>query len=472
MNSSGPIFDTSPFSGFFSDPSSVDVAPAAVVSAPTEITGLALFNSFMGVFVVAFMVTLIATPIMRRLAMRYGVIDRPTDPRKVHRLPVAYLGGVAVFLGLLSGVAFSYAMTLIDPQSNPLREGHVMGARQLLVPWPIVFGMMLIMLAGLIDDVVGISPRVKVAMQLVAAAALAMDNIGVRLAAGLMYPLGRLVGNERLLYLIGEGILPNPIQLDLVYWAGTAIIAIFILGACNASNLIDGLDGLCTGVTAIASLGLLLLAFGMALNNDGPLDSARIVMCMALLGACLGFLPYNFNPATIFLGDCGSLLLGFTTIAVVLTLGDTGKTPLVVAGLLVYSLPIIDTTLAIVRRKLSGLPMSAPDDEHLHHQLKRVLGVKGAVFSLYGISGVFMGLGLIVSEGRARFAYMIALVLAAFIGVTAVKIGQRKRIEEQALAMMAAPAKRDPATGSLIGASKSTTGKSKAKSREELPETV
>src|SRR5690606_10909599 len=116
------------------------------------------------------------------------------------------------------------------------------------------------------------------------------------------------------------------IPVDIIYWAGAAIIALFVLGACNASNLIDGLDGLVTGTTAITTAGLLIVALSLAAIDDGPRDGQRIVLCMALLGACLGFLPHNFNPATIFLGDCGSLLLGFATIVVVLTLGDTGKT--------------------------------------------------------------------------------------------------------------------------------------------------
>src|SRR5690606_33342322 len=95
------------------------------------------------------------------------------------------------------------------------------------------------------------------------------------------------------------------VSIDLVYWAGTAIIALFVLGACNASNLIDGLDGLLSGVTAIANVGLLIVALWMAVLDDGPRDAQRIVLGMAIIGACLGFLPHNFNPATIFLGDCG-----------------------------------------------------------------------------------------------------------------------------------------------------------------------
>ena len=141
----------------------------------------------------------------------------------------------------------------------------------------------------------------------------------------------------------------SSVPIDVVYWTGTAVIAVFVLGACNAANLIDGLDGLLTGTTAIANAGLLFLALGLAIVDDGPRDAQRIILCLAVLGACLGFLPHNFNPATIFLGDCGSLLLGFSTIVIILMMGDTGKTQFVIAGLIIYALPMIDTVLAIVR---------------------------------------------------------------------------------------------------------------------------
>jgi UDP-GlcNAc:undecaprenyl-phosphate GlcNAc-1-phosphate transferase len=410
-----------------SDP--LDAAASAAPQTLESMSRLEVFHGFMGVFVVAFLVTLLATPIMRRIAVSHGVIDRPNDPRKIHRIPIAYMGGVAVWLGMIAGVSFSYAA---DGLNLPLMEAHSL--QQVPVPLSVLIGMTVIMLAGLMDDLVGISPRLKIAGQLLAAAALAMQDVGVKVAAGLMAPIGKLIGNQAMLFMIDLPFLPEPIQFDLVYWVGTAIIAIFILGACNASNLIDGLDGLCSGVTGIAAIGLTFVALTLAVTHDGPLDSSRIVLCLCLLGACLGFLPHNFNPATIFLGDAGSLLLGYTTIAIILTLGDTGRTDLVVAGLIIYMIPIIDTTLAIVRRKLAGTPMSVADDQHLHHMLKRALGVKGAVFSLYAIGAAFAVLGAVLTLGRARVAYAIALVMASFIGVTAVKIARRKLIEEQAAA--------------------------------------
>jgi UDP-GlcNAc:undecaprenyl-phosphate GlcNAc-1-phosphate transferase len=422
-------------------------AAQAAAKAPEPQTRLSIFEGYIGVLVVSFLVTLFATPLMRRLAVANGIVDRPSDPRKIHRAPVAYLGGVAVFAGLLGGIFYSFlAMKfpyLIDfhqAKTEHLREGIFHEP----VPISVVLGITVIMIVGVLDDVFGISPRVKVGGQLFAAAALAVDNVGVKLAAGIMVPLAHSVGMPT--HMLPDGYetvafsIPLPvhvlgfdaINVDVVYWAGTAVIAMAVLGLCNASNLIDGLDGLLSGTTAISAVGLLVLSLGLALVDDGPRDAQRIILCLAILGACLGFLPHNFNPANIFLGDAGSLLLGFVTCVIILTLGDTGKTFLVIAGLVIYALPIIDTTLAIVRRKMEGKSISEADDQHLHHMLKRALGVKGAVFALYGIAAVFAVTGSAITLVRARIIYLFAMVMAAYIGVTAIKIARRRFIEAQA----------------------------------------
>lgn len=410
------------------DPGALD----AVAQAAEPLGKLDIFHNYVAVFVVAFLITLIATPIMRRIAVANGIIDRPSDPRKIHRVPVAYMGGVAVYLGILGAVAFSYLAVAFP---GPWLPFHV--EDPMPVPLSILAGMTVIAFIGLFDDIFTIDPRLKIGGQLLAAAMLAMDDVGVKVAGGLLAPFGVLLDNRTLTWNFTlpdwMPLLEQHQQFDLVYWAGTAIIAIFVIGACNASNLLDGLDGLLTGVTAVAMAGLLAIALVLAEDRDGPLDAARLVLVLAALGACLGFLPHNFNPAVIFLGDCGSMLLGFVTIVAILTLGDTGKTPLVVAGLIIYAVPIIDTTLAIIRRKMANRPLSAADDQHLHHQLKRAVGVKGAALILYGIGCAFALLGVAVSMGRGRDVYVIAIVFAAFIIVTAIKIAQRQRIEQEAL---------------------------------------
>ncbi|MBX3388686.1 MAG: undecaprenyl/decaprenyl-phosphate alpha-N-acetylglucosaminyl 1-phosphate transferase [Phycisphaeraceae bacterium] len=397
-----------------------------------------IFNGYAWIMAIAFVVTLFTTPLMRKLAIAFGVIDRPSENRKVHRMPVAYLGGVAVFLGILAAILYSYASMgwagLVEYHSST----HVSEPEQRIVPLFVLFGMTVVVVVGLLDDVWGLAPRVKIGGLLFAAALLAIDDIGARVAAQVLSPLGTLLGNPSLVFTIPLpfhllGAESAGIHFDLVYWVGTAIIGFFVLGACNATNLIDGLDGLLTGTTAISAAGLLIISLGLAAADDGVRDTQRLVLCMALLGACLGFLPHNFNPATIFLGDAGSLLLGYTTIVIILTLGATDKTHLMMAGLIVFAVPLIDTCLAIVRRKMAGQSISSADSDHLHHMLKRSLGVKGAVLVLYAISASFATLGVLVSMGRARVVYIIALMLASFIGVTAIKIARRKFIEQQAI---------------------------------------
>lgn len=398
-------------------------APAEPLSTRADI-----FYGYVAVFVVGFLVTLLVTPLLRSLALSNGIIDHPDETRKQHRFPIAYLGGVAVYLGLLAAIGFGYigpALGLID--LHPVRPDPATGATlHMQVPPSVLLGMTVIMFVGLWDDVTDVSPLRKIGGQLAAAAFLAMTDVGVRLAYQVLHPVGVLLGNPELQWNV------MGVPIDLIYWIGTGLIAVFVLGACNASNLIDGLDGLCSGVHFIAATGLLVVALGLAMWDQGRLDSATIILCLALMGATMGFLPHNFNPANIFLGDSGSLLLGFVTVVIILMLGDTGRTDLVLAGLIIYSIPIIDTTLAIVRRKLAGQRISAADDQHLHHILKRALGVKGAVVALYGMGAAFAILGIALTEGRARVTYAITLVFVAFIGVTAIKIARRKQFEEQA----------------------------------------
>lgn len=404
-----------------------------------QVSRTSIFQGYVGVFVVAFLVTLFATPIMRRLAVRNNIVDMPTDPRKVHKQPTAYLGGVAVFLGLMGAMVFSILATQFPGLIEYHETERALPTAGKLLPFSILLGMTVIMFVGLFDDIIGISPRLKISGQLFAAAALALDQVGVKVAAGLILPIAGFLGIDTVVIngeqTIGIAFGMNTMffgnGFDVIYWTGAAVITIFVLGGCNAANLIDGLDGLLSGVTAIAAAGILIIALTMAFVDDGPRDTQRVILALAIMGACLGFLPHNFNPANIFLGDSGSLLLGYCMVVLILMLGDTGKTHLVVAGLVIFAIPIMDTALAIIRRKMSGKKMSDADANHLHHMLKRALGVKGAVFALYGIGTAFALLGIAASFGRARVIYAIILVLASFIGVTAIKIARRNAIEAE-----------------------------------------
>ncbi len=384
---------------------------------------LELLNSYALVFIVAFVVTLIATPLVRKSAIALDIIDHPDEGRKEHKFPIAYLGGFAVFLGIIIALGASYM--IIDGPAGQLAP----------VPVSVLVGILAITFTGLADDIWKWDARLKIAGQLVAAAALAIEDIGTRVAEGVLVPI---FGDPETLLVNVAGIAIA--SGDVYYWTGTALIAMFVLGGCNAANLIDGLDGLLTGTSAIMATGLLVLCMLMAAQGvaGDPFDSlagVRIVLCLALLGGMLGFLPWNFNPAIIFLGDCGSLLIGYLFVVIILMLGEDGDTHLVLAGLIIFALPIMDTALAIVRRKLAGLPMSAPDANHIHHLLKRAFDgrVKSAVLALYAIAlifailGVMLGLLAIDQVVRLRVVYAVVIVVFGGFGAMALKIALRSR---------------------------------------------
>ena len=391
------------------------------------VTATGLLNAYVPVFVVAFLVTLLITPLIRSIAVQGGVVDSPDEDRKLHKFPIAYLGGLAVLAGICSGLIYSY---LIVPNVPP---GYSM------VPIGIVLGMFAICFTGFMDDVWHWDPRLKIAGQLVAAAGLTLSGIGVNVAKGMLLPI--LGQPDTVLFQFAGMVVESG---GVYYWIGTILTAVFVIGGCNATNLIDGLDGLLSGTAAIMAIGFLaislIIAVGIGSDDDpeGVYHGARIILSFALLGAVLGFLPYNFNPAVIFLGDCGSLLIGYMCVVIILLLGEMGETHLVVAGLIVFTLPIMDTLLAIIRRKLSGLPMSAPDSGHIHHMVLRGLGsVKKTVFALYGLSVVFLLLGVSLAllytfnVVQGRVVYGVFLVLFSFISAVAIKAARRGQWERK-----------------------------------------
>jgi UDP-GlcNAc:undecaprenyl-phosphate GlcNAc-1-phosphate transferase len=345
------------------------------------------------VLAVSFIVAAALTPLMRRLAVRNGIVDWPDLKRKSHVEPVAYLGGVALFGGWLAGVCVSFFL--------PYQELDA-----IRFPMTVVAGAAVITLTGLSDDVFGMSPRVKVG--------------GLRLATDLLGSAG----------------------WQAPYWVayilGGVLVMIFVIGGCNSLNLLDGLDGLAAGIAGVASLGFLFLAVWVATqpSTDADLDAVpvRLVMCLALLGTVLGFLLYNFNPATIFMGDAGSLLLGYLCVATILMFADVSTPPnvaprgplLVMAAVIVFAVPITDTTLAIVRRKMRGQPIFSPDNQHLHHLFLRFAkkrtdnpnrAVKLAVLALYGLGLMFAVLGCSLIAADLRWRYVLTVFLLMFLGI-------------------------------------------------------
>lgn len=417
MNQIDAIVDGSEVLG----PAIEPIAPAPLIG-PSSFGMTELLNGYSGVFLVSFLVALVATPLVRKLAIAMEIIDRPDESRKQHRYPIAYLGGLAVFLGVMA--ALVYSVVLVDGAGGTLGP----------VPFSIIIGLLAITFTGLADDVWGWDPRLKIMGQLVAAAALALDDTGIRVAEGALRPF--FGAPDDVVASIGP---VNILAAHLYEAAGTVIIGIFVLGGCNAMNLIDGLDGLCSGTAGIMATALLVLSLMMAAGTVivDPYESmagARIVLCLALLGAVLGFLPWNFNPAVIFLGDCGSLLIGYLLVVVILLLGEEGKTHLVFAGLIVFALPIMDTALAILRRKLAGVSMSQADANHIHHLAKRALGgVKRAVGALYLVTALFGALGILLGYlaieeiVRLRIVYVAAIVLFGGIAAVALKTALRNR---------------------------------------------
>ncbi len=402
----------------------------ATADAPHYTAGKVL-APYVWVFAAAFVVTFIATPIMRKLAIANGIVDWPDLKRKAHLEPVAYLGGVALFLGWLAGVIVCF---FIEPHTSHGSEGGMVSS--ISFPFSILAGAMIICLVGLIDDVYGISPRVKVGGQLLAAALLASQTVGTDLAAGIIHTAVQLIGIDGPIPFVGM----EPHWMDPAYWLGALFVAMLVLGGCNATNLMDGLDGLAAGVTGAVALGFTFICVGLAMGVYGPdgaysilQDPVRIVLCLALLGTVLGFLPYNFNPANIFMGDAGSLLLGYLSVTLILMLAERGDPQLVMAGLMVYALPMLDTSLAIVRRKMRGKPIFSPDNQHIHHQLIRSgLSVKQAVLVLYIVALGFAALGGSMIFLRGRFVGMIFLVIFGFIVVTAYKVGHRQHLRDLA----------------------------------------
>jgi len=407
----------------------VDTAADAVAGAAESVDTTMLTHviaPYMGVFFTAFFIAIVATPLMRMLAIRNGIVDLPDLKRKNHLEPVAYLGGVAIFLGWLIAIGLAYFLVpekdiLGQAVFNPLR---LVRSSPLL---SIMIGAGAITLTGLFDDIYAINPRVKIGGQLFAAAALANYNVGTQL-------IGSVFG------IVGIEAIPLPWNLPMVgadllplvnYVLATGLIAAMVLGGCNSMNLIDGLDGLASGVAVIAGIGFLFIAAHVALHSPDPLkDPVRIVVCLAMIGAVLGFLPYNFNPASIFMGDTGSLLLGYLCVASILLYADAGGRSLllVTAGLIVFAVPITDTSLAIFRRKMQGKPILSPDSQHIHHLLRRSgLSVKQSVAVIYLAAGMFAALGysMVAMELRWRYVLAVFFVVYGFIVVTAYKYGRQ-----------------------------------------------
>lgn len=358
------------------------------------------------VFCAAWLVSFVFTPIMQAIANFYGIIDQPDRVRKLHTTPVAYLGGVAVFMGWLAGLATSQ---LHLPQDE-------IGAPHLQVKLNIVFGALLIVLLGLWDDVKRIPPRNKILGQVIAAIILLKGGVGSHCLDPLINPI-----NIRLQNALGAHVfVPEPV-IAVLSWS---FVVAMVVGCCNATNLLDGLDGLCGGVGAVIGAGFLFLAVQLAMLDLEPdWDAVRIVLALALLGATLGFVPYNFNPASIFLGDTGSMFIGYSCATLIVLLAQE-QSKWLLAAMVMFALPFLDTVLAFVRRWVNRRPLFSADRHHFHHQLvDRGFSIRQTVLISYGLAFAFGLLGMMIAYIRTRYAVSFYLIIFGSIIVAAYKMG-------------------------------------------------
>ena len=350
---------------------------------------LDLLKSALWPFVAAVLVTLLTGPLFRRLAAAREWYDRPDSGLKPHEKPVPYLGGAAMYCGWLAAVV----VTMCSAEQ---------GRCELI--W-IAIGGTVLMLTGLADDVRHLRPTFRLWVQVLTAGLLVVMGIGRSVASSLLQAFS-------------ANPLPEAIQEGTI---GIAISVVFcatvFVGATNATNLIDGMDGLCAGVLGVAASGFLIVT--LLLNPADPAAHPAWPFIVATLGAasfgvCLAFLRFNFHPASMFMGDSGSLLLGFNVaILIILLTEHAGWTGLIV-GLTVFGFPIFDTALAVGRRWLNKKPLFIGDRSHFYDQIRdRGFSVRQTVLLSWILSLLFaaLGIAMVYLPGPYLGATFVALPL-------------------------------------------------------------
>lgn len=315
-------------------------------------------------------------PYVIRLAHRLGAVDQP-DPRKVHNRIMPRLGGLGIF------TAFFIVMALGVPLSAPIQG--------------IMLGGLVIFLVGMLDDIYQLSPWVKL--------------LGQAIAAAIAIYFGVVVS-----------FVTNPFdgQLNLGYLS-LPLTFLWIVGISNAINLIDGLDGLAAGVSAIAAATIGVVAYSQG-------QTAVFLVAFILVASILGFLPYNFYPARTFMGDGGSNFLGFI-LGCLAVMGLTKTTAVIslFVPIVILGIPIFDTFFAIIRRIYNRAPIFKPDKDHLHHRLMAIgCSHRRSVLIIYAISAFFGGMAILLNQvNRPNATLVLAVLLFVVILVGAEKIGMR-----------------------------------------------
>ena len=331
---------------------------------------------YMFPIIVSMLVALILTPIVRRFAIGIGAVDIPKDNRRVHKEAMPLIGGLAIYLGVM------VAVFIFLPLDRSLIS--------------ILVGGTIILISGILDDVRELSPKLKLAFQIVAALVLVFGGIKIDF-------ITNPFSDNPLIYL---GFFSIPIT---IFW---------VVGITNTLNLIDGLDGLACGVASISSFTLMLVA-----NKFGYTDV--MILSAIVAGSCLGFLPYNFNPAKIFMGDTGSLFLGFMLAAISIEgVMKSVATIAVIVPIIILGVPIFDTAFAILRRLLSGRSIMSADKGHLHHRLlKKGYSQKKTVLILYSISLAFSGFAFFIAKANSKQAVYLSVLMFLVAILIAIKVG-------------------------------------------------
>jgi len=337
-------------------------------------------------FMIAFMVAFMTTPYTIKIADKVGAIDKPKDKRRMHTRAIPKFGGPAIIIGFIVSTIYLLIVMSIENSIDLFsEENYILKLIGLLI------GTIIIAVTGIIDDIKDIKPITKLAGQVLAAIVIVAFGIKIEhLTIPFLYKIG----------------------LSEVF--STILTIIWIVGITNAINLIDGLDGLSSGISLISCISLLII-FSL---NSSPLIA--ILLITALIGALVGFLPFNFAPAKTFLGDTGSNFLGFMiSVISILGVAKTYTAVVIVLPVIVLGIPIFDVTFAIIRRIIKGKSIKAifkPDKGHLHHKLvEKGFSQKQAVLILYGASAAFGVFAVILFDSGIWKALSFLLMMIATV---------------------------------------------------------
>lgn len=334
-------------------------------------------------FAVAFIVSFSATPIVRKIAIKLKAIDIPKDSRRLHKKPIALMGGLAIVCGFVISVLFTILSSLLTGNQWLESFRDIVG---------LLAGITIIVMVGAIDDIKPLNAKVRLLFQLLATlAVMFISDTRIERVTNPFSPVG---------------------VTELSPYVSYPLTILWIIGITNALNLIDGLDGLAAGVASISSLTLFFVS--LLTPVVGPFSS---IITAALAGATLGFLPFNFNPAKIFMGSTGAYFLGFTLGVVSIEGMFKSYTAISIAiPILALGLPLFDTIFAIFRRLINGKPVMCADRGHLHHRLIDMgLSQKQSVIILY-IASAALGLcAVVLTDKGALSAIILLLLVSAFI---------------------------------------------------------